>query len=377
MTMRTLSSCTKSSIRGKVCLLRIDLNVHETEKNNYRLVTVLPTMRFLLSRGATVVLVSHQGRPKKKNFSDSLRPYARVIQKYLGESVKFFPTFDWEKIRWDIATTGGKVFLLENIRFLDGEEKNSIALARALASLADFYVNDAFAVSHRAHASVHAITKFLPSYAGLSLEKEILSLQKIKESPPRPAVVLVGGVKTADKIEILSALLPQTDAFLLGGGVANTFLAAMSFPVGKSVYDTAFVPRAKKLLQSGKIVFPEDFVISKNKILDIGKKTQKEFSEFVALAKTIIWVGPLGFYHKKVWSGGTRALWKAVLKNKKAFVLAGGGETIASLKLVSQKPEILMKKRKNIYFSTGGGAMVEFLSGKKLPALEVLRGKGK
>jgi 3-phosphoglycerate kinase len=362
----------EGDIQGKICLLRVDLNVLEKEKDNYRLLATLPTMRFLLSQGATLMLVSHRGRPKKKNSSDSLRPYARVIQRYLGESVKFFPAFDWEKIRWDIATKRGKIFLLENIRFLEGEEKNSISLARALASLADFYVNDAFAVSHRAHASVHAITKFLPSYAGLSLEKEIVALKKIKEFPARPLIVLVGGVKTADKIEILSALLPRTDAFLLGGGVANTFLSAMGFPVGNSVRDEAFVPRAKKLLQSGKIVFPEDFIISKNRILDIGKKTQKEFSEFVALAKTIIWVGPLGFYHKKIWSGGTRALWRAVLKNKKAFILAGGGETIASLALVSQKPDVLMKKRKNIYFSTGGGAMVEFLSGKKLPGIVAL-----
>lgn len=370
--MQLVSSLTKSDIKGKTCLLRIDLNVIEKEKDNYRLIAVLPTMRFLLSRGANIVILSHRGRPKKRNSQDSLCSFVNTIAKNLDEPVKFFPSFDWEKIRWEIASSDGRIFMLENIRFLASEEKNDILLARSLASLADFYVNDAFAVSHRMNASVCAVTKFLPAYAGLGLEKEIIALQKIKENPVRPLVVLIGGVKTADKIDIISTFLPQTDAFLLGGGIANTFLEAMGFPVGDSIRDRAFLKKAKQFLKSGKIVFPEDFIISKNKILDIGKKTQKEFSDFIALAKTIIWIGPLGFYHKTAWSGGTRSAWRAILKNKKAFVLAGGGETIASLKLVSKTPESLMKKRKNIYFSTGGGAMVEFLTGKKLPGIVAL-----
>ena len=388
--MKLLRSLRSGKISGKVCFLRIDLNVaFEDKKDMYRLDAVLPTIKFLLSRGVKIILVSHRGRPSslrgvsnfvrqpadrisKASLKFSLKPFAKIISNKIKRNVKFLPNFDFNKIRWEILTSSGQIFLLENIRFCEGEGKNNTKFAKELASIADFYVNDAFSVSHRNDSSLSAITKFLPSYAGLSLEREINFLSKAFKKIKHPFTVIVGGVKTKDKVDIINTFWRKADNFLLGGGIANTFLAAGRFPIKKSVYDKNMIPRIKKFLNSKKIQFPTDFIVSNDKILDVGEMTTDKFSNILLKSRTIIWSGPLGFYHLKTFSYGTEAMWRAIMKNKKAFVLVGGGETVASLRLISKTPASLIRSRKNIFLSTGGGAMVEFLCGKKLPGIEAL-----
>ncbi len=383
--MKFLRSLSKKNIEGKVYLLRIDLNV-AFEKESYRLDAVLPTLKFLLNRGAKIVILSHYGRPRplrgvsgvkfqvsKGNRKFSLKPFAGIIRRKLGTEVKFLPGFDFQKLRWEILTGRDRVYLLENLRFHRGEEENDAAFARNLASLGDAYVNDAFAVCHRKDASVVAVAKFLPSYAGFVLEREIKFLSGVAGKVVHPFTVIIGGVKVADKIELLKKFSKRADYFLLGGGPANTFLKAAGMNIGKSVYDPRLVRLARQHLASGNVFFPSDVKAARSQIFDIGRKTAARFADIVLDSQKIIWSGPPGFYHEKEWSEGTRVLWEAIRKNRKATVVVGGGETAASVRLINETPESLMKKRKNIHFSTGGGAMMEFLAGKKLPGIEALK----
>jgi phosphoglycerate kinase len=375
--MKFLRSIPASKLDGAVALVRIDLNVEfESKEDMYRLAAAIPTMRFLLDRGAKVVIVSHRGRPVGFEKKESLRPFVSVLSKKLGQAVRFFPDFDFRKIAWEIATSASRVFLLENIRFLPGETENSAVLGHELASLADIYVNDAFADSHRAHASVSAVARTLPAYAGLGFERELKNLSVLR-APAKPFVAVLGGVKVEDKIALVKAFRNSADAFLLGGGIANTFFAGIQVPVGKSVYDKKIAKKAKAFLRGGKMVLPEDVVTYRGRILDIGKNAGKDFADFIIRAKTVVWTGPLGHYHDARWSAGTLAVWRAIQKNKRANMLVGGGETLASLRLIGEKPETFMKKHPRVFLSTGGGAMVEYLSGKRLPGLHALEASRK
>lgn len=387
--MKFLSSLTKSKLKGKIVLVRIDLNVvSERLGDMYRLDAIVPTLKLLISAGAKVVLLSHKGRPHsvkqdqlssgdykmpKGNRELSLAPFTKVISKKIGVAIKFFPHFDFEKIRWEITTRKEKIYLLENIRFCAEEEENDKKFARTLASLGDFYVNDAFAVSHRKHASVYAIATYLPAYAGLCLEQEIKSLKLIMATIKQPFVVLLGGVKAKDKLGILKNFWKKADVFLLGGGPANTFFVAQGEHVGDSVYDKDSIPFIEKYIESEKIFLPLDDEIGKKKILDIGPQTRDEYTRLVSHARMIFWNGTMGYYYDKKFATGTKKIWEAILQNKTARVVVGGGETIDSLCLVHKKPQELMRSRKNLFLSTGGGAMLEFLSGKKLPGIEVLK----
>jgi phosphoglycerate kinase len=368
-------SKTKLSLLSGTALVRLDFNTED----NWRMLAVLPTIKLLLKTSDKIVIMSHRGRPEsvsdaqakagKLDKKFSLRKNAATLTSILNRKVIFIDHFDFPKITAIIEKSPkGSIFLLENLRFNAGEEKNDSKFAKQLASLADFYVNDAFAVDHRANASVVAITKFLPSYAGIELETEIDSLSRAMKKPKHPFVFIVGGAKAADKLDAISFFKNKADWFLLGGGSANTTLYLRGMDVKKSLRDTD--PKTLKAIQPlvnfKKMVIPEDFVWGGERILDIGPETTKRFVGIIAKAETIIWSGPLGFVEKSPYAKASLALASAIAKNHKAFSLTGGGETVMFLKKYKLD-------KKFSFISTGGGAMIDFLAGKKLPGIEALR----
>lgn len=384
MMIKFLTNSVAKKYEGKTCLLRIDLNIEPgAPLDSHRVNAVVPTIKLLLKNRIKVVILSHRGRPKIgnkelriTNNGLSLKPFARVLSIQLGRKVNFLDNFNFEKIKSQIdESEPGSVFLMENLRFLPGEEKNDVKLAKQLASLAgDFYphtkrgarllhknslfgvgvyVNDAFAVSHRKNASVCAITKYLPSYAGLLMKKEIKNLGGIVDYTTHPFVVVLGGAKLKEKIYRLRNLIRKADAVLLGS----------------SAFNESGIPR------SPKIIWPEDAKSSASRrngtsIWDIGSFTVNHYASVIGKARTIIWNGPPGFFEKKGFEKGTIGIWKAVLANKKARIVIGGGETLASLSLIHNSRFVIPG---NIFLSTGGGAMLECLNGKKLPGIEVLK----
>ncbi len=349
---------------GKVAVVRLDFN----DEDYWRMEKSLPTLRLLLARGVRIVILSHRGRPQGKEMRYSLRKDARMLQKLLATSVKFVPHFRLRQLAHSIAkeSTSHQVYVLENIRFLRGEYRNDINLARRLAALGDFFVNDAFAVAHRAAASTVGITKFLPSFAGIELAHEITALRTAMYRPQKPLVVLLGGAKVHTKLPVLRFFRKRADTLLAGGAVANTILVEMGFGVGDSIIDPHPDPIIRKIVRYPNLVLPCDYHISRNRILDIGPKTIRKFSSFLRNARTIIWNGPLGLIEQKKFCKGTEALARTITRNRKAFSIVGGGET-----------ESFVRKRglagKFSLVSTGGGAMLMLLSGEKLPAIEALR----
>ncbi len=370
--IKYLSSGNLKKFAGKTCLLRIDLNVElGMPLDSYRLEAIIPTVQLLLKSNVRVVLMSHRGRPKGFDKELSLRPFTKIIAKKIGCPVAFLDDSDPGTAKKEIASSeAGNVFLLENLRFLSGEEKNDEELAKQLASLGDFYVNDAFAVSHRADASIAAITKFLPSYAGLLLEKEVKNLNKVMKGSGHPFTVIVGGAKVSDKLGVVRYFWKRADDFLIGGSPANTFLEAEGMDVGDSLVDTDAVPMILPYLNAKKIHLPEDVKYRSTKILDVGPKTVKAYAEMIKRSKTIVWNGPMGWFERKGFGNGTRGIWKAILGNKKAHIVVGGGETVTSLRTLYPKRCL---PGSNIFLSTGGGAMLDYLSGKKLPGIEALK----
>jgi 3-phosphoglycerate kinase len=356
-------------------LLRLDFNTED----DWRMKAVLPTIKFLLKNSCKVVILSHRGRPnpyrliranKPIDVSDkkfSLKKDATDLARFLKRKVVFIGHFDFVRIRKMVAEAPrGAIFLLENLRFLAGEEKNDLRFAERLASLGDFYVNDAFAVSHRANASVAAITKYLPSYAGFELEAEIAHLSAVIARPKRPLVMIVGGAKISDKLGVLRLFREKADKFLLGGGPANTMLAACGVDVKKSLKDEdGDIVAIKKIARYPNLVLPVDYIWKKDRILDIGPKTEALFVRKIREARTIVWSGPLGLIDEWPYEKGSLAIAKAIAKNSKALSVAGGGETVMFLKRVRLD-------KKFTFISTGGGAMLDFLAGKKLPGIVAL-----
>jgi phosphoglycerate kinase len=373
--IKYVSKASPKALAG-TALLRLDFNT----KDDWRMRAVLPTIKLLLKAGVRIVIVSHRGRPVGFDKKLSLRGDAEKLSKLLGDrKVTFIGHFRFAEIKKQVAAAPrGSVFLLDNLRFLPGEEKNDITLAKALASLADFYVNDAFAVSHRANASVVAITKFLPSYAGVEMETEISSLGKVIRKPQHPVVLVLGGAKASDKLGVIAYFKNKADWFLLGGGCANTILWLKGMDVKKSIKDSdpKELVALKKIAAYKSVVLPTDFVwgnsgagnnSEKNSaILDIGPNTARVFNKKIATARTIIWSGPLGFIEKKQYTKGSVALARAIARNRRAFSVSGGGETVMFLKQYQLD-------KKFSFISTGGGAMVDFLAGKKLPGIEALK----
>lgn len=359
--IRFLRNASRQSLEG-TALVRLDFNTEDT----WRLVSAIPTLKFLFWKADRIIIISHKGRPNGFEKRFSLSSNASVLSRYLRRKVIFTPHFRFSEIRKKIAASPhGSVFLLENLRFIKGEETNDKKLARQLASLGDYYVNDAFAVSHRANASVAAITRFLPSFAGLGLEAEIKNLGVVMKKPKKPLVVIVGGAKAGDKLGVLRYFKNKATAMLLGGAAANTLLEMQGINVGRSVVERERTKELRPLLKSKNVFVPIDYVVSSNKILDVGPKTARHYGFHIKRARTIIWNGPLGVIEKKRFAEGTLSLVRAIGKNKRAFSITGGGETVMFLK--KHKLE-----RAFDFISTGGGAMLDFLAGKKLPGIQAL-----
>ncbi len=373
MAIKYLSKASPAKLHG-TALVRLDFNTED----EWRMEAVLPTLRLLGRRAAKIVIVSHRGRPDgvrivngvPKGFDSkrSLRQDQRALQKFLGKKIVFIPHFRFREIKKKItAAPKGTIFLLENVRFLHGEETPSPELAKSLAGLADYYVNDAFAVDHHPADSVNLIEKFLPSYAGLELEKELKVLVTVISRPKHPLVLVIGGAKAHDKLGVLKFFEKKADWFLLGGAPANTLLKLRGVDVKKSLVDEVDGDRRElqRFADHSKVVLPVDWVIEKRAILDIGPRTARLYAEKLKAARTVIWSGPMGQIEKKKFEKGNLAVARAIGRNRRAFSVTGGGETVMFLK----KHKL---DKKFSFISTGGGALLDFLAGKKLPGIVAL-----
>lgn len=393
MRLRTLKS--NATLAGKRVLIRIDGNVplvrgRAEEGPHGRIAQAAVDIEWLRQHGARTIVVTHLGRPAGKHISAySVRPVAKRLSELLNQKVPVARGVVGPEVeRMVEAMQDGDVLLLENIRFDAREEDNSPSLARALAALADMYMNDAFAVSHRAHASVDAIASELPSYAGPLLVREVETLSKAIDRPRRPLVLAMGGLKMADKLPVLKNLLPHTDAVLIGGALATAFLKAKGYEVGTSVYDKAGVEVAAELLKrgGGKIRLPVDVIVAKalrkgargrvvdadaveakDAIVDIGPATLAAYAEDIKRAKTIVWNGPFGYTEAPAFAAGTKRLAQLIAgRTGKALTVVGGGDTVPLIESLGLADRFTL-------LSTGGGAMLEFLAGESLPGVEALK----
>ena len=384
--------------KKKTVLLRLDFNVpiiNGELTDSSRIERTVPTINFLLSQGAKVIIMSHFGRPKgafKSNLS--LEKLIKFIEPIFNKKLLFFPNFDFNKIRSEIESNPyPSLFLLENTRFLEGEEQNDIALSKELASLGDFFCNDAFSASHRAHASTEGISRFLPSCAGFLIQEELLALSETLEEPERPIAAIVGGAKISTKLNVLNNLIQKVDFLIIGGAMANTMLYAKGMKIGKSLIEIEMIDIAKNITSQAnstncQIILPTDIVCAKSleeniasltydsdncpedmMILDIGVKTQSYIKDVINKCKTLIWNGPLGAFEIKPFDESTLSIAKHVANNTKERKLrsvAGGGDTVSALKIASVENNLS-------YISTAGGAFLEWLEGKKLPGIESLK----
>lgn len=381
-------------VAGKKVLVRVDFNVPLNDKgeitDDTRITASLPTIQYLLEQKAAVILMAHLGRPKGQVKPElSLAPVAKHLGKLLGKKILFAPDCVGEAAQAAASKLKpGHILLLENLRFHKEEEKNDMDFAEKLASLADLYVNDGFGVSHRAHASVEGVTHFLPAAAGFLLEKEIQYVGQAVTNPLHPFVAIIGGAKVSDKIGVISNLLDKVDTLLIGGGMANTFLAAHGYKMGKSLVEEDKLDLAKELLAKAKknkvnMLLPTDLVMAaefapdaehvtekvKNlnqayMALDIGAETSKAYAEALADAKMIVWNGPMGVFEMDAFCKGTEAVAKAVAKSR-ATSIVGGGDSVAAI-------EKLGLAKRITHISTGGGASLEYLEGKVLPGVAAL-----
>ncbi|MBI2430803.1 MAG: phosphoglycerate kinase [Candidatus Levybacteria bacterium] len=365
--LRGIRLLSQNKIEGKRVLLRVDFNVPLTEKqtvaDGIRIIKSLPTIELLLKQKNKVILVSHLGRPNGREHKFSLKPVVLYLQKLLSKKhIILIEDFLSGKEKLTLQKqTANDIVLLENIRFYPGEKINDDIFAQKLSQLGTVYVNDAFGVSHRDAASVVGITRLLPSYAGLLLEKEIRAIQKLMQKPQKPVVAIIGGAKISTKIILLSKLLDVVDYLLLGGGIANAFLQNQEPEITQKILNLAKKKNVSLLL-------PIDTAGLENKILDIGPRTAKAFTDVISKAKTIVWNGPVGLVEDKRFAKGTNAIFRAVVNNKRAFSLVGGGDTLAS---VSGNKDL----DKITHVSTGGGAMLELIEKGTLPGIEALRRK--
>ena len=376
-------------LRGKRVLIREDLNVpvqNQQVTSDARIRAALPTIETARRAGARVMVMSHLGRPEEgvHDAEFSLAPVAARLSELLGVKVRLVR--DWLD---GVDCDPGQVVLLENVRFNEGEKKNRDELARRMAGLCDLYVMDAFATAHRAEASTHGVAKFAPvACAGPLLTSELEALEKALDAPKRPLVAIVGGSKVSTKLTVLENLLGKVDRLIVGGGIANTFLAAARHPIGKSLHEADMVGVARELLARShdsqvEIPLPSDVVVAKefaasaeadvkgvdevvptDMILDIGPDTADRFAATLKGAGTVVWNGPVGVFEFDQFGEGTRVLALAVARSP-AFSIAGGGDTIAAIEKYGVGEDIS-------YISTAGGAFLEFLEGKKLPAVDVL-----
>ncbi|WP_277602580.1 phosphoglycerate kinase [Parahaliea mediterranea] len=371
-------------LAGKRVLIREDLNVPLKDgrvSSDARIRAALPTIQTALEAGAKVLLMSHLGRPTEGEFDAafSLAPVAEHLAGLLGRPVRLVE--DW---RGGVDLAGGEVALLENVRFNPGEKKDDETLAKAYAALCDVFVMDAFGTAHRAQASTHGVAKFAPvACAGPLLAGELDALEKALSNPARPMVAIVGGSKVSTKLTVLETLATKVDQLVVGGGIANTFLAASGKPVGKSLCEHDLIPAARELMAKTEIPLPADVVTGKefsesataehkaaedvaddDMIFDIGPQASAAIADILKAAGTILWNGPVGVFEFDQFAGGTRALSEAIADSP-AFSLAGGGDTLAAIDKFGIADKVS-------YISTGGGAFLEYVEGKTLPAVAVL-----
>ena len=381
-------------VAGKKVLVRVDFNVPQEKQtgeitDDTRIKAALPTIKYLMEHKARVILCSHLGRPKGVTPELTLKPVAQRLAKLLGQPVQIAGDCVGPRAEGaTLALKDGEVLLLENLRFHDEEEKNDPAFAKSLASLGEVYVNDAFGTAHRAHASTAGVTKYLPAVAGFLMEKELEYLGKALAEPKRPFAMIVGGAKVSDKITMLENILPKVDALVIGGGMANTFLKAQGYDVGKSKVENEQLDFARGLVAKAKekgvhLLLPIDAVVAERfeaaspnqtvpvdkvpkdwQMLDIGPQTVMRFSEEIKKAHTVVWNGPLGVFEFPAFARGTQAI-AALLAKLDATTIIGGGDTAAAV-----EQQGLAGKMTHV--STGGGASMEFLEGKTLPGVAAL-----
>jgi phosphoglycerate kinase len=380
----TVLKMTDLDLQGKRVLIREDLNVPVKDgavKSDARILASLPTIKLALEKGAAVLVCSHLGRPEEGVYSeeDSLKPVADYLSKALGREVALVKDY-----LDGVEVQAGELVLLENVRFNKGEKKNTDELAQKYAALCDVFVMDAFGTAHRAQGSTHGVAKFAKvACAGPLLAAELDALGKALKSPAQPMAAIVAGSKVSTKLDVLNSLSQVCNQLIVGGGIANTFLAAAGYPVGKSLYEADLVDTAKAIAAKVSVPLPVDVVVAKafaedaeatvkavadvaedDMILDIGPQTAANFAELLKSSKTILWNGPVGVFEFDQFGNGTKVLAQAIAQSP-AFSIAGGGDTLAAIDKYGVAEQIS-------YISTGGGAFLEFVEGKVLPAVEVL-----
>lgn len=383
----TVIKMTDLDLANKRVLIREDLNVPVKDgkvTSDARIRAALPTLKLALEAGARVIVMSHLGRPTEGEYEEkySMQPVADHLAGLLGQDVPLVK--DWLD---GVDVEAGQLVLVENVRFNKGEKKDDEALSKQMAELCDIYVMDAFGTAHRAQASTHGVGKFAPvACAGPLLAAELEALEKALAKPARPMAAIVGGSKVSTKLTVLESLSEKVDQLIVGGGIANTFLAAAGFPIGKSLYEEDLIPQAKALMEKVNIPLPEDVVVATefsadaeatvkdakdvaadDMILDIGPKAAAKLAGLLESAQTIIWNGPVGVFEFDQFGEGTKALSMAIA-NSEGFSIAGGGDTLAAV----DKYDIAEKVS---YISTGGGAFLEFVEGKVLPAVAMLESR--
>jgi phosphoglycerate kinase len=383
-------------VKGKRVFVRVDFNVPlENGKitDDTRIQAAVPTIQYLIEQGAKVILASHLGRPKGKvDPTYSLAPATVRLSELLGKPVAMAKDSIGEDVKAEIARMqDGDVLLLENVRFHTGEEKNDPELSKAFAELADVYVNDAFGTAHRAHASTAGIAQYLPAVAGFLMEKEISIMGNALADPERPFTAIIGGAKVSDKISVLENLIDKVDQLIIGGGMANTFLAAQGYKLGKSLVESDKLDLANRLIEKAHknnviLFLPEDVVVAsefkadaEHKVvdvaeipddwmaLDIGPKTIETYRLAIVRSQTVIWNGPMGVFEMDAFAVGTNAVAKAVAETD-GVTIVGGGDSVAAVEKSGLADRMT-------HISTGGGASLEFLEGKALPGVEALQDK--
>lgn len=388
----------QADLANKTVLLRADLNVpmqHGQVSDTTRLTRIIPTILTLQDRGAKIVILSHFGRPKgKRTVEDSLEPVAKKLGELLGESIHFVPDCIGDSVALHLSTLKPKdIAILENLRFYPEEEENDGEFARQIAEFGDIYVNDAFSASHRAHASIEALARKLPAYAGLLMEQELEALQSGLENPEKPVAAIVGGAKISTKLSVLHNLVKKVDYLIMGGGMANTFLAAQGIDVGASLCEHDMKEEAQKIMAAAKdanceIILPKDVAIAREfkadidfeivpvdripsdqMALDIGTESVENIKFILNGCKTLLWNGPVGAFEIKPFDRSTMAIAQYVAQlttEHKLVSVAGGGDTVAALELAGVVDEMT-------YVSTAGGAFLEWLEGKELPGITALK----
>jgi phosphoglycerate kinase len=387
-------------LAGKRVLVRVDFNVPVTDgrvEDIFRIQASVPTIQWLMEQDARVLLITHLGRPEgvvvKKLQVD---PVARELEKILKKKVPIIRSGDWSKLstiekEWG-KIKNGSVAIVDNIRFAEGEEKNKTYFAKELASFGDFFVLDGFGVSHRESPSVTGIADFLPSFAGLLLEKEVVGLEKVFDAQKKTSVLVIGGIKMETKLPLMVYLKNKVGKILLGGGIANTLLKAQGYGVGGSVVDSGLEKEIKKIKTRAMLEYPMDVVVGMKNgsgvrvvqvgkspgelckkgeaIFDIGPRTIRKYATYLRSAETIIWNGAMGYFEQRPYDTGTLSIARLVASRSRgrAYGVVGGGETVQALHRVEMHEYVDV-------MSTGGGAMLEFLSGKKLPGIEIVRKK--